>query len=159
MENEKFDLSTEQAPADLVAVDGEMDFIADLSTARRAYCSLTAEDDESRAKLFNATNNTHARLQDLIGETLEIRDIFVEQVTCTSVNEDTGEVRTKICPRVVLIDPAGVGYGCVSVGIFGAVKKLLAIFGEPSTWSKPRKLKIRQITMGAKRILTFDVIE
>jgi hypothetical protein len=57
----------------------------------------------------------------------------------------------------VLLDKDHKGYQCVSVGIFGAVKKLFQSFGLP-TWTTPINIKVRTITKGTNKILTLEVV-
>lgn len=136
----------------MVAVDGMNDIVADLTSATTAFCSMKANTAEEKAKLFSAMNNPEKRLADCINEVIKVKDIYAEVVNCTNV--ETGEI-SKV-PRIVLIDEKGVGYACVSIGIFGAVKKLMQIYGVP-TWNTPIPLKVRQITKGAKKMLSLDV--
>ena len=147
MEN-NFDLTVREE----ANVDGE-NMIVDLTTRQMQYCSMTANTDEEKAKLFNATNNTAHRLADSINMTINAKDVFVEVVNCT--NQETGEV-TK-CPRIVLIDDKNEGYQCVSIGIFSALKKLFAVYGEPSNWTNPIPLEVKQITKGERKMLTLNV--
>lgn len=137
----------------IVNDEGE-NFIVDLTSRQTSYCSMTAETVEEKATLYNAMNNTEKRIKDCINEVIEIKDVFVEVVNCT--NQETGECSR--CPRTVLIDVNGVGYQAVSLGVFSALKKLFNVFGEPSEWEAPIKLKIKQISHGTKNILTFDIV-
>lgn len=143
-ENDGFDLT----------VDGEVDYVADLMTRSTSYCSIVAETNEDKAKIYNAMNNPDKRLKDCINEVIALTDVYVETVECTS--ETTGE--TIACPRVVLIDEDGIGYQAVSKGIFSALKKLFAIYGEPTKWDEPINVKVRQISNGTRNILTLDVV-
>ena len=127
-------------------------YVANLTSEISAFCSLKADTIEEKAKLFEATNNPKNRLGDCINMTIEAKDLFCEVVDC--VNEETGEVSK--CPRIVIIDKDGESYQAVSLGVYGAVKKLIAIFGAP-TWETPLPLTIKQITKGNKKMLTFDV--
>jgi hypothetical protein len=134
-------------------VEGQENFIADLSATRvTSFCSLVATTPAQKAQLYKAMNNPEKRLGDCINMTINAKDIFAEVVEC--VNKDTGEA--KKCPRIVIIDDKGVGYQCVSVGIFSAVKKLFQVFGLP-TWQQPIKLKVVQITKGDRKLLTLDI--
>lgn len=81
-------------------MDGDTNFIVDLTSRTTQYCSMVAESAEDKAILYNAMNNPAFRLGDCINQTINVKDIFVEVVNCT--NEQTGEV--KPCPRIVLID-------------------------------------------------------
>lgn len=132
--------------------DEGFNLVADMTTATAQYCSIRPETAEEKAKVFNAMNNPEKRLADCINMTIPVKDIYVEVVYCT--NQETGE-RTA-CPRLVLIDEKGVGYQCVSIGIYSAIKKVIQIFGEP-TWAEPVKLRVKQITKGARKMLTLEV--
>lgn len=135
--------------------DDDANFIVDLTTRTTSYCSMTAATPEEQATLYNAMNNPDKRIKDCINEVIEIKDVFVEAVTCH--NEKTGEISQ--CPRTVLIDTNGTAYQAVSLGIFSALKKMFSVFGEPATWAQPVKVKIRLISRSAdKNILTFDVV-
>ena len=98
-------------------------------------------------------NNPDKRIKDCINEVVKVKNVFVEVVKCT--NQETGEVST--ATRIVLIDENGIGYQCVSLGIFSALKKLFAVYGEPTTWTKPIPIKIKQISKGVKNLLTLNV--
>lgn len=141
----------ENAP---IVNDDAPNFIVDLTSRQTSYCSLNAETPEEKKALFNAQNNSAKRLADCINETIAVKHVFVEVVNC--INKETGEVN--VCPRIVLIDDNGIGYACVSLGIFGAVKKLFYVFGEPLTWESPVTIKVKQITKDTKKMLSFDVV-
>ena len=150
------EVATPAAPAvNTVVMDDDEKMVADLTTRRVSYCSLTAETAKEKTTLYNAMNNPQNRVKDCINETIALKDVFVEVVHC--VNRETGE--SVAAPRVVFIDNNGIGYQCVSTGVFSALKKLFAVFGEPRTWDKPGNIKIKQLNRGTdKSILTFDVI-
>lgn len=124
----------------------------DLTSAQTQFCSMSAETQEEKAKLYNAMNNPEKRIGDCINMTINAKDLYIEVVNCT--NEETGEITA--CPRIVIIDDEGVGYQAVSVGIFSALKKVVQVFGAP-TWETPVKLKVQQITKGARKMLTLNV--
>lgn len=128
-------------------------FVADLTTATNVFCSFKAETPEAKAKLFSAMNNPEKRIGDCINEVIYAKDLYCETVECT--NQETGEVTT--CPRIVVIDKDGVGYQAVSLGVFSAFKKLIAVYGAP-TWETPLPLKVIQINRGTRKMLTFNVV-
>lgn len=129
-------------------IDG---LVADLTTRQTSFCSLTATTPEEKAKLFNLMNTPQHRLSDMINMSIEVTDIFVETVQCA--NKD-GEII--LTPRIVLIDKNREGYQCVSMGIYGALKKLFSIYGTPH-WEEPLSLTVKQITKGEYKILTIVV--
>lgn len=159
MENEKmFDLSVQ--PTEEIKKESRAEFndegtsyIVDLTTRQKQYCSMKAETEKEKALLFNATNNPDMRLSDCINMTIKVKDVFVEAVNCT--NSETGEMT--VCPRIVLIDENNVGYQCVSIGIFSAIKKLFGVYGEPMHWKAPIPMIVKQITKGERKMLTLNV--
>ena len=154
-QTEEFSLVTSEstAPSTVESMDGDNNFIVDLTSRTTQYCSMVANTPEDKAILYNAMNNPAYRLADCINQTINVKDVFVEVVNCT--NEQTGEV--KPCPRIVLIDDKKQGYQCVSIGVFSAIKKLFGVYGEPDTWVRPVPLTVKQITKGERKMLTLNV--
>lgn len=134
------------------------DLMADLTRTNRAYCSFEAEDDKARAMLFNVTNQTPENVADHLGEEIELTDIYIEMIDLEKTDDFTGEVKRQSVPRIVLIAKDGTGYGCVSVGVYKAVKTLFRYFGQPGEWNKPRRIKFKQLNLGERRLLTFEVL-
>ena len=123
-----------------------------LFDASTSYCSFKVESQADKALLYKAMANPDKRLADHIGETILAKDVFVEMVEL--VSEQTGElVKT---PRIVIIDKDGVSYQCVSFGIYNALKRVFAVFGQP-TWAEPMPLTIKQAGKGTRKVLTLDV--
>lgn len=142
-------------PATVAVHDEDERMIVDLTERTTTYCSLVPATEDEKLTLYNAMNNPDKRLADCINEKISVKDVFVEVVKCT--NRETGVKES--CPRIVLIDENGVGYQCVSIGIFSALKKLFGVFGEPSTWKNPVTVKVKQISKGERKMLTLDVVK
>ncbi len=135
----------------IVNVDGK-EMIMDLTTRQTSFCSMKASTRAEKVKLYQAMNNPAKRLSECINLEIRLKDVYVEVVKC--IDEKTGvEIN---CPRIVLIDDKGVGYTCVSVGVFSALKKLFQIFGVP-TYEEPLIVVPSQITSGQNKILTLNV--
>lgn len=134
----------------------EKDFVGDLTSRTAMFCSLAAETEADKAKLFNAMNNPDHRIADEINMTINAKDLFCEVVTVNNEDPATGELITRQLPRIVIIDDKGVGHQAVSMGIYSAMRKLIAIYGAP-TWAKPLKLKVKQISKGTKNLLTLEL--
>lgn len=117
-----------------------------------AYCSIVAETREEQAKVFNAANAPKEKVADHINKKIMVSDIYAE--TLELVNKETGEV--ECAPRIVLIDDKGVGYECVSVGMFSSLKKLIKSFGEP-TWNPPLPCVVEQQKVANGSMLTIRV--
>lgn len=117
-----------------------------------AICSVKAETMAEKALVFNAANNPQHKINDFINKKIMLRDIYAE--TLDLVNKETGEIEK--APRIVLIDDKGEAYECVSVGMFSALKKLIATFGEP-TWEEPIPVVIKQEKVANGTMLTMSV--
>lgn len=131
-----------------------LDIGKDLTSGKSGWCSLIPKNDEDAATLFNAIGAPE-KIADHINEIIDVRHIYAEVIQVTS--EANGE--TVNVPRVVLIDQAGKGYQAVSVGIYNAAKRLLQLFGLPDTWTKPKKIKIRNISLqGGMHTMSFDLV-
>lgn len=117
------------------------------------YYSFIAESNNDKAKLYNAINSPEVRIADHIGKEIVMRDIIIEPVEI--VDEKTGEVRTT--PRVTLIDVNGHTYTATSYGIYNSLKRIFGLYGSP-TWEDGIPVRVRQITNGANRIFTLDIV-
>lgn len=151
-----FDNTQAEGNTALAGMDEDERFIMDLTAERKTqFCSMIPKNEDEEIVLFNAMNNPEKRIGDCINMTINVKHVFCEVVTC--VNRETGE--TNMCPRIVLIDTDGVGYQAVSLGVFSALKKIFAIKGSPTTWKKPVKLQVVQITKGDRKLLTFNMVK
>lgn len=151
-----FDNTQAEENTALAVMDEDERFIMDLTAERKTqFCSMIPKNEDEEIVLFNAMNNPEKRIGDCINMTINVKHVFCEVVTC--VNRETGE--TNMCPRIVLIDTDGVGYQAVSLGVFSALKKIITIKGNPTTWKKPVKLQVVQITKGDRKLLTFNMVK
>lgn len=151
-----FDNTQAEGNTAFAVMDEDERFIMDLTAERKTqFCSMIPKNEDEEIVLFNAMNNPEKRIGDCINMTINVKHVFCEVVTC--VNRETGE--TNMCPRIVLIDTDGVGYQAVSLGVFSALKKIFAIKGSPTTWKKPVKLQVVQITKGDRKLLTFNMVK
>lgn len=121
----------------------------------KIYCSIVAESEESKKQLFNALETCDALLNDCVGQEIAIKDIYVEEREIT--DEETGEVRPKY--RTILFDESGQTYATGSYGIFNIVKKIVSIYGLPTTWENPIRVKVSKRPIGnGKQSLTLTLI-
>lgn len=116
-----------------------------------AFCSINEDSLEAKKLVYNASNNPTHKIDDYINKEIALKDVFVEIIEL--VNENTGELEQ--APRIVLIDDKGESYQCVSTGIFGSLKKLMAIFGEP-TWEEPIHVVVKQVKVKRGTMLTLE---
>lgn len=119
------------------------------------YCSKVAESEKEKKELFNALESCDALLNDCVGQEIEIKDMYVEEKQV--VDEDTGELKTKF--RTILFDKSGQTYATGSYGIFNVLKKIVGIYGLPTTWEKPLKVKVAKRPIGkGKQSLTLIIM-
>lgn len=119
--------------------------------ALQAVCSIDAVDPETKAIVFNAANNPDHKVKDFVNKTINVKDIYAEIIEAI---EETGEI-TKV-PRIVLIDDTGLAYECVSVGMYSAIRKLVAIYGAP-TWEPPLTVTVKQKSVGKGSMYTLQM--
>lgn len=121
----------------------------------KIYCSIVAETEESKKQLFNALETCDALLNDCVGQEIEIKDIYVEEREI--IDEETGEAKPKY--RTILFDANGQTYATGSYGIFNIVKKIVSIYGLPTSWENPVKVKVSKRPIGnGKQSLTLTLI-
>lgn len=119
-----------------------------------AYCSIKGDSREALVAMYNAINSPDHKLSDFVGKKLNIKDISIERVE--NANDETGEMVANA--RVVLIDENGESYTCVSSGIYSAIKKLVAVFGEP-TWEPALPVEVQNLsTKKGRKTMTLKAI-
>lgn len=125
----------------------------DLNNAE-SYCSIKGDTREAKVAMYNAINSPDHKLSDFVGKKLNIKDISIERVENPS--DETGEMVANA--RVVLIDENGESYTCVSSGIYSAIKKLVAVFGEP-TWEPALPVEIQNLsTKKGRKTMTLKAV-
>ena len=122
---------------------------------QNVYCSKVAETESEKKELFNALESCDVLLNDCVGEEIAIKDVYVEEKKV--VDDETGEVKTKF--RTILFDEDGKTYATGSYGIYNVLKKIFTIYGLPTSWDKPLKVKVvkRPIKDG-KQSLTLTLM-
>ena len=144
----------------IVMADLKQELSADSSSM---FCSLQGGTRAEKARVYNAMNNPEHKVADCINKTINVKDVLAEYIEVGKTDsegkpvvDENGEQVMDTVPRVVLIDDKGEAYQAVSVGIFNAVKKAIAVFGAP-TWDEPLPITVKQISLGTNKMLTFDV--
>ena len=59
------------------------------TTERQMYATLDSSVKENKAKLFNATENADVLAMDCVGQSLVLKDVYLEKIP--KINEETGE--------------------------------------------------------------------
>lgn len=122
---------------------------------QNVYCSKIVETEKEKKELFNALETCDALLNDCVGQEIEIQDIYVEEKQV--VDEETGELKTKF--RTIIFDKSGQTYATGSYGIFNVLKKIVGVYGLPTTWEKPLKVKVAKRPIGnGKQSLTLVIM-
>lgn len=132
-----------------------LDIQSDIVGSSKAYCTMKAEDNRARVTLYNACSSP-IKLSTMINKKIKLLHVFVEVI---SIQSDANGVLVN-CPRIVLIDENGQGYQAVSVGIYNSIKRMFAIFGDPSTWDKPHTVEVKNVDLaGGQHTFTLEVID
>lgn len=119
------------------------------------YCSIVADTEEKKKQLFNALEECDLLLNNCVGQEIELKDIYVEEREV--VDEETGELRKKF--RTILFDKAGQTYATGSYGIYNVIRKIVSIYGLPTNWKAPIKVKVSQRPIGNnKKSLTLTLV-
>lgn len=122
---------------------------------QNVYCSKLATTEEDKKELFNALESCDVLLNDIVGTTIDVKDIYVEEREV--VDEETGEMKTKF--RTILFDKDGKTYATGSYGIYNVLKKIVGIYGLPTTWEKPLTVKVSKRPIGnGKSSLTLTLV-
>lgn len=133
-------------------VFGRINLARDIAGGGKGYCTMIAEDRKAKATLYNACANPE-KISAHLNHEIKMIHFYVEIIQCA--NESTGGVVN--VPRVVLIDESGKGYQAVSVGVYNAVKRIVSMFGNPSTWDSPVIVVPQNVDLGGGQH-TFNLI-
>jgi len=93
----------------------------------KSWTSLTMSNHKEKAMVFNAVSNPDFQLIDFVGQPIPVVHIYAQSEEFTE--EETGEIKEGT--RVILFDPEGKAYSCVSGGIKRSLTTLFATFGVP----------------------------
>lgn len=119
------------------------------------YCSVEINTPEDAKKVFNALENCDCLLSDCVGSEINLKDIYVEERQV--IDETTGEAKNKY--RTILFDENGQTYATGSYGIYNVIKKIITLYGLPSSWESPLKVKVAKRPIGdGKQSLTLTLV-
>ena len=117
------------------------------------YYSIEPKTRKEAVQIYNAVNNPDERVADFINKEIKVVHVLIENVEIT--DKITGEIN--ICHRTVFIDDKGKSYVAVSFGIFNSTKRMVQMFGEPTTWETPVIVEVKQISKGTFNVLTLNI--
>lgn len=97
---------------------------------REMYTTVDLNTEESRIELFNATESADVLLNDIVGQTITINNIYVEKNPIKEVDDETGEVTFNgVKYRTILFDTDGQTYATGSYGVYNSVRKMIDLLG------------------------------
>jgi hypothetical protein len=153
------DVVTEENTAVAVA-SGE--YAIDLSmltddSGKVMVCTLPKETLDQKIAVFNALQAPEHRLEKFVGKTILLTDYIAHVVQIP--DENTGEIIS--VPRMVLIDKDGIGYECVSQGIFSSLTALVQIVGKAPWTASPLKVEPynKPTRNGNNKILALKIVK
>lgn len=99
------------------------------------YCSIDTNNEKNQGMLYNALEGCDKLISKEIGQEIKLKDVYMEQY----VKDNNGD--KKIAIRTILFDDEGNSHVSTAFGIANSVQRLIRVFGEPSTWKEPKKVK------------------
>lgn len=127
-----------------------------VNNANATYSSFKPKTTEERKKLFNALEKCDVVINDIVGQTIEVKDIIVSEYP--RKDKETGEEMSK-GHRTILFDKENKSYVTASNYFFIAIAKLLTTFGEPDTWPEPMTIKIvKKAVKNGNQALGFELV-
>ena len=116
------------------------------------YSSLKNNTIESKKIMFNALQKCDYRVSDMLDTEIDLVNVIMQHYQ--KVNDETGEVEDKI--KTILIDKDKKTYASASHGLFNSMLNVLSMFGEPSKWEEPLKIKVVE-TKTKQGFKTFEI--
>ena len=123
---------------------------------KNMYCSKKIENEEDKKQMFNALEKCDIKLNDIVGEIIIIKDIYIEENEI--IDKETGEIKNKY--RTILFDENGKTYVTGAYGIYNVLKKLVNIYGTTEFWGENGiKVKVIKKDIGnGRQSLTLQLI-
>ncbi len=119
--------------------------IVNEEVSRKVGTTMNLDSKESRVKLYNGTENADVLINDIVGKTIDVHDVYIEAIPKEEVDEKTGEVRTTTKYRTILFDNKGTTYATGSYGIYNSIVKLVNMFGEDLLHTEGLKVEVVKV--------------
>lgn len=127
-----------------------------------AYTAMAPVANLERKDIYNAVSAPDHRLRECANMEIPVVAIIVESVEVkqqiTGPNGEPMGDEMVSCPRTVLIDQNGKSYTATSKGVYNSVARIVAMFGDPSTWTQPLMVRPKLLTRGQNNILTLEIV-
>jgi hypothetical protein len=101
--------------------------------------TMNGDTREGKIGTLNAVTNAEP-LSDHLGETINLVHCVFQAISLT--DETTGVVSDAV--RTILIDADGASYAAVSAGLFGSLRDIFGILGQPATWDQPLSIVVSE---------------
>jgi len=122
----------------------------------KAFCSVKAETRADKIKLFNALKECDFKLNDVVGNKINIKDVFYQEYE--KEDKDSGEIRTG--HRTIIFGDDGKTYVTASNYLYNTLRQILNVFGSPAEWSEPLTVEvIKQQMKDGKSSLSLKLVE
>lgn len=127
---------------------------------RECYTTVDLNTEEARIDLFNATESADVLLNDIVGQQIVIKDIYIEKNPIKEVDDETGEVTFNgVKYRTILFDDKGQTYATGSYGVYNSVRKMLDLLGV-TLISKGIKVEVIKVpTNDGKQKLSLKLVK
>lgn len=109
------------------------------ATQEKTFCSIKATTVAEKKKLYNALQQCDYKLNDVKGQNIKVKDIYIREYVQADENGNESTKHTTI-----LFDEAGKSYVTASNFFYYALARIISVFGEPSTWDEPLELQITE---------------
>ena len=119
--------------------------IVNEEVSRKVGTTMNLDSKESRVKLYNGTENADVLINDIVGKTIDVHDVYIEAIPKEEVDEKTGELRTTTKYRTILFDSKGTTYATGSYGIYNSIVKLVNMFGEDLLHTEGLKVEVVKV--------------
>lgn len=119
--------------------------IVNEDVSRKVGTTMNLDSKESRVKLYNGTENADVLINDIVGKTIDVQDVYIEAIPKEEIDEKTGEVRTTTKYRTILFDKKGTTYATGSYGIYNSIVKLVNMFGEDLLHAEGLKVEVVKV--------------
>ena len=93
----------------------------------QSWTSLSMKTHKEKAMVFNAVSNPDFQIIDFVGQKISVEHIYAQAEQFTDT--ETGDIKDGT--RVILFNPLGESFSCVSDGIKRSLTTLFATFGVP----------------------------
>lgn len=126
-------------------------------TVNQTYCSFTPKSMKERKELFNALENCDVKLNDIVGQKVKVKNLFIQEYPRT--DKVTGEPISN-GHRTIIFDETGKTYVTASNYFFVSISKLINAIGTPDTWEEPIEIEIvkRAVGSSSNQCLSFKLV-